>query len=124
MTLMLVDDDQDDIDLFSEAIREIDSSIVLLTALNGEDALKILESDIFEKPDLVFLDLNMPVMNGLDCLRAIKTRLKVPIPVTIYTTSQNPADHYRCLELGADFLSKPHNFATLTNVLKQKLQKN
>jgi CheY-like chemotaxis protein len=124
MTLMLVDDDQDDIDLFSEALREIDSSIVLLTALNGEDALKILESDIFEKPDLVFLDLNMPVMNGLECLRAIKSRLKVPIPVTIYTTSQNPVDYSRCIELGADFLSKPHNFATLTSLLKQKLQRN
>lgn len=121
---MLVDDDQDDIDLFSEAIREIDSSIVLLTALNGEDALKILESDIFEKPDLVFLDLNMPVMSGLDCLRAIKSRLKTPVPVTIYTTSQNPLDYSRCIELGADFLSKPNNFSTLRSALKQKLQIN
>ena len=122
MTLMLVDDDQDDIELFSEALREIDSSIVLMTAHNGADALKILESDIFEKPDLLFLDLNMPVMNGLDCLRAIKSRLKVPIPVTVYTTSQNPIDYSKCIELGADFLPKPSNFTTLTKVLKQKLQ--
>jgi CheY-like chemotaxis protein len=124
MTLMLVDDDQDDIELFSEALREIDSSIVLVTAHNGEDALKILESDFFEKPDRVFLDLNMPVMNGLDCLRAIKARLKVPVPVTIYTTSQNPIDYSRCIELGADFLSKPHNFSTLRSVLRQKLRIN
>ena len=64
----------------------------------------------------------MPVMNGLDCLRAIKSRLKVPIPVTVYTTSQNPIDYSKCIELGADFLPKPSNFTTLTKVLKQKLQ--
>ena len=121
ITCVIVDDEKLARDLLQEYLQQMPNIQVLGECSKGKDAVETIDK---LKPDLVFLDLNMPVMNGLDCLRAIKTRLKVPIPVTIYTTSQNPADHYRCVELGADFLSKPHNFATLTNVLKQKLQIN
>jgi CheY-like chemotaxis protein len=121
MTLMLVDDDQDDIDLFSDVLNQIDRSIHLLTAHNGKDALNILSSDIFEKPDHIFLDINMPIMNGLDCLEALRTDLKINTPVTIYTTSKNPREYSRSLNLGADFLPKPHDYSTLSEILRKKI---
>lgn len=121
MTLMLVDDDQDDIELFSDVLNQIDSSIHLLTAHNGKDALDLLGSDIIEKPEHIFLDINMPIMNGLDCLEAIRAELNMQIPVTIYTTSKNPREYSRCQRLGAEFLPKPHDYSSLTEILRKKI---
>ena len=71
-TLMIVDDDSDDRDFFSRALNKIDSSAECLFAVNGEDALKILRNGIKRLPDFIFLDLNMPRMDGKTCLSGEK----------------------------------------------------
>jgi CheY-like chemotaxis protein len=121
MTVLLVDDDQDDVDLFCEALKEVDKSIICLTAHNGIQALSILDADLFETPDFIFLDINMPLMNGIQCLEKIRKadRLK-DIHVTMYTTSKDQREYHRCIELGADFLVKPSNYTTLIAVLKKR----
>ena len=70
-------------------------------------------------PDLIFLDLNMPKMNGLEFLKAFKEISSFRnIPVVIYTTSSNPTDYNRTKEYGAvDYLIKPSN----SKALYQKL---
>ncbi|HYF67623.1 MAG TPA: response regulator [Ohtaekwangia sp.] len=122
MTVLFVDDDQDDVDLFCEALKEIDKSIICLTAHNGIQALKILTADLFEVPDYIFLDINMPLMDGIQCLEQIRkeNRLK-DINVTMYTTSKDPREYRRCIELGADYLVKPANYSTLLSMLKERL---
>ena len=122
LTILLVDDDADDIEIFNDALKQIDHTITLITAHNGQDALQILSSDILEKPDHIFLDINMPLMNGLDCLDQIRNQYKLAIPVTIYTTSKNYLEYNRCMQLGADFLQKPHDYTNLMAALRQKIQ--
>jgi CheY-like chemotaxis protein len=123
MTILLVDDDPDDIEIFNDAIKEIDRSITLITAHNGVAALQILASDILEKPDHIFLDINMPLMNGLDCLEKIRNEEKLSIPVTVYTTSKHYSEYNRTVQLGADFLQKPHDYSSLIVVLRKKINR-
>jgi CheY-like chemotaxis protein len=123
MTILLVDDDPDDIEIFNDAIKEIDNSITLITAHNGVAALQILTSDILEKPDHIFLDINMPLMNGIECLEKIRNEEKLDIPVTIYTTSRHYSEYNRSVQLGADFLQKPHDYSSLLVVLRKKINR-
>jgi CheY-like chemotaxis protein len=87
-TFILADDDTDDIELFCNALKEIDKSIHCKQALNGLQLLNTLLDSSNSKPDIIFLDINMPVMNGWKCLQALKDDEKTKdIPVIIYTTS-------------------------------------
>ena len=70
--ILLVDDDADDQLLFRSALSQVDSQVNIQTASNGAVALKQME--IPPPPDIIFLDLNMPVMNGYECLKALKKK--------------------------------------------------
>lgn len=67
MVILAVDDDPEDFEFFTEAVMDIDKSIVVLTATNGQQALDLLNNLIIA-PDFIFLDINMPVMDGRKCL--------------------------------------------------------
>jgi len=113
-TVLLVDDDQDDQLIFRDAIKEVNSGMVCLIASNGKDAFLQLEESS-SPPSLIFLDLNMPVMNGFEFLERIKKndRLK-NIPVVIYTTSDSPLDKKNTLSAGAVlFFTKTADFKFL-----------
>ena len=117
--IYIIDDDLDDQDFLIEAIEEIDSSIECYTAMNGQEGLNKLEANAVPFPSLIFLDLNMPRIDGRKFLTVIK---KLPrfksIPVVIYTTSDNERDRYEVLKLGAtDYLVKQSNFSLLKNNL-------
>jgi len=118
----LIDDDQDDHEILIAALQEIDSSIVCHTALNGEDGLHKLDSQTF-RPDLIFLDLNMPGMNGFDVLKEIKKSVRLKnIPVVIFSTSNNPKDIRETESLGAHtFITKPSQYSDLRDMLKKIL---
>ena len=122
-SIMIVDDDDDDREFFCEAIDKIDSSIHCVTIENGEKALLYLKDEKKVMPDLIFLDLNMPKINGKECLIQIKNidHLK-QIPVIIYTTSNHPADREQTKKLGANgFINKHTQFDMLCNELRQWL---
>jgi CheY-like chemotaxis protein len=110
-----VDDDLDDCDFLSEAVREIDPASVCLTAYNGEDALLKLRNAIKNLPDFIFLDLNMPRMDGKGCLAELKKDRNLKnIPVIIYSTSSAPEDIEETRSLGASyFLTKPSDYQKL-----------
>jgi CheY-like chemotaxis protein len=118
-TIFLVDDDVDDIFIFGEVLMEVDASIEFLSAENGEAAQKLLKSGTCVLPDLIFLDLNMPRMNGKELLREIKTDPGLKnIPVVVYTTSSQKKDREEAISSGAvAFLSKPSNMRDLKNAL-------
>ena len=91
--LFLIDDDPDDQHVFAEALSEIDGSVSLLTASNGLEALETLRKGSSRLPDLIFLDLNMPKMNGKQFLKELKSEPNLQdIPVVIYTTSSAKTD--------------------------------
>jgi CheY-like chemotaxis protein len=114
MNLLIVDDDADDLQFFVDAIAEIDQDVQCITAFNGIDALKLLEG-IETRPDYIFLDLNMPKMDGKQCLKHIKNSpLLHSIPVIIYSTSRLPEDIAEVGALGAAaFIIKPNKFHQL-----------
>ena len=101
MTLLYVDDDKEDRELFSEAVAEINPAINCLLANNGADAMMKLTEETL--PDYIFMDINMPVMDGKECLQKIRTNPKLShIPVIIYSTSSNERDVHECASLGAN----------------------
>ncbi len=122
LLLFLIDDDLDDLMLFKDAINEIDASIQVETAANGVEGLKKLSgSELIGEPDYIFIDLNMPLMNGIQCLQEIK---KMPahssIPVIIYSTSSYEKDIVQTINHGAfHYIVKPFSF----HELREKISK-
>lgn len=118
MVVLNVDDDQEDREFFCDALREIDSTITCLVAGSGMDALSLL-GELSALPDYIFLDINMPMMDGKQFLKILKT---IPefrsIPVIMYSTSTDTREIKECYKLGAeDFLIKPHSYEKLVNDL-------
>ncbi len=122
MIILIVDDDAEDIELFTEAVLEIDESINCVEAYNGLEALKVLKRNAF-LPNIIFLDINMPLMNGRKCLEEIKKSPSYShIPVIIYSTTTDAKQIEECRNLGADFLTKPSSFEELIQSLKKILK--
>lgn len=117
-----MDDDIDDIEMLEEALQEVDPDFVSFSFYNGSEALHQLKLNNNE-PDYIFLDLNMPRLNGFDFLCKLQENEKwKKIPVVIYTTSKLDADKQRCLNAGAtQFFTKPSNFNELVVMLSQLL---
>ncbi|HEY0652567.1 MAG TPA: response regulator [Chryseosolibacter sp.] len=119
MVILIVDDDNEDCELFYEAINHIDPAIKCWTARDGRQAIQLLTKELVIPPDYVFLDINMPVMNGKDTLIEIKkhTRLR-DVPVIMYSTTSDTREIQGYYQLGAhDFLIKPNNFNRLVEAL-------
>ena len=111
----IIDDDPDDQDFLIDAIKEIDPSINCYTALNGQEGLRKLETDAIPFPSAIFLDLNMPRINGRKFLTLIKEHPRFKsIPTIIYTTSENSKEREELQLLGAsDYLVKQSDFVLL-----------
>jgi CheY-like chemotaxis protein len=120
--VMLIDDDEDDREIFLTVIRENASSVVCNVAENGREALDKLTRE-FIKPDLIFLDLNMPRMNGREFLLEIKKFDGLrDIPVIILSTSSDKETISEARRLGAQhFISKPDRFSAWESLLRQAL---
>ena len=110
--VLIVDDDEDDRDLLCEAIHEIHQSTNCIVAQNGQEALARLRRTEYLGPDLIFLDLNMPRVSGMQFLEEIRRDLILhEIPIVIYTTSKLGKDELECKRLGAvHFITKPNSF--------------
>ena len=107
--ILLVEDDEDDISFFKDALFEICPQCEFIYAHNGFEAIKKLNFLRPVKPHFIFLDLNMPVMNGLEFLKEIK----VPgnyneIPVYVLSTSNEAQIKEQSMKAGAvAFFTKP-----------------
>ncbi len=118
MLVMNVDDDQEDREFFCDAMKEIDPAITCLVASSGMEALTLLKS-LPVLPDYIFLDINMPMMDGKQCLKTLKSLPEFKsISIIMYSTSTDTREIRECYKLGAeDFLIKPHSFEKLVNDL-------
>lgn len=118
--VLFIDDDADDQAIFNEATGLIDPTIQRQFASNGLEALKLLRQENAVLPDLIFLDINMPIMNGMECLAELKNIDTLRhIPVIICSTSAYTGDQEKCEELGADFyLVKPNTLLQMSTALQ------
>jgi len=117
-TILMADDDIDDTEMFCEALEDLSEDIICHCAINGNEVIEILRN-LAEKPQLIFLDLNMPVMNGWECVKLLKEDdLHKDIPVIMISTSSHKNDIETALNSGAiGYLVKPNNFNDLKIVL-------
>ncbi len=122
-TILIVDDDMEDQELLREAIKEVDKSVHCISAKNGEEALDMLHTLLHKLPQLIFLDLNMPRMNGKVFLRRLKQLSIISdIPVIVYTTSKMPIDIEETQRLGARlFITKPNSFEDIVKIVTDLL---
>ena len=120
--ILLIDDDADDQLYFRDAVNDLSETLHCKVANNGVEAIEYMK--VPPPPDVIFLDLNMPVMNGYECLAYLKKEDRYKdIPVVIFTTSQNETDIDRSRKMGAElFFTKPSNFTTLCNKLGKILE--
>jgi CheY-like chemotaxis protein len=122
---LLIDDDQDDQEIFSMALEDINSDIQCVMASNGIAALEKLKATKPLIPDYIFIDVNMPRMNGMECLQEIQKldHLK-DADVFMYSTSSDEIMIKKSKALGAkDFIVKPPGLALLTEKLTQVFTK-
>ena len=120
--IFLIDDDIDDQEFFVEAVKEVDPNIVCHLASSCDEGLELLnKSSVL--PDYIFLDLNMPKVDGKKCLLELKKNARVKdIPVIIYSTSSLKKDIDETKGMGAvHFLTKPAAFRELCEAIENVL---
>lgn len=121
-SIVLVDDDRDDQEIFKSACAMVDTSVEVVGFENGQLALEGLSS-LPAQPDVIFLDLNLPRLNGVEVLKELKHSSDFKdIPVIIYSTSFDKRVKDKCSSLGAvAVMEKPNCFQTLCTNLQTVL---
>lgn len=119
--ITLADDDEDDRMFFTDAFDELKINTVVNTVNDGVQLMSFLNDPESILPNIIFLDLNMPIKSGIDCLKEIKQNENFrDIAVAIYSTSSSDEDVENTFVLGANiYIKKPNDFGTLKKVLSE-----
>jgi DNA-binding NtrC family response regulator len=119
--ILLIDDDIDDRIFFYDAVSRVSSDISCKTLESGIALLSDLKSKVLDRPDLIFIDLNMPEISGWVCLSMLKKSDEfAEIPVIMYSTSNHIEEAIKAKKNGAvAFFSKPYDFKELIRTLKE-----
>ena len=119
--ILIVDDEAHIRMLIEQTLEELeDEDVVFLTAENGEEAVEIIHA---EKPQLVFLDVMMPKMNGMEVCRKVKKELALDdVYIVLLTAKGQELDRQKGLEVGADvYMTKPFNPETILSKARSVL---
>ena len=124
LQILLADDDEDDTFLFREALAQIPYEAELTTADNGTELMKKLMATE-TAPDIIFLDMNMPIKNGLECLTEIRSEDKFKeTPIIILSTSVADNLLESAYQAGANlYIQKPTSFSSLTKMIQNCIVK-
>ena len=119
-SILLVEDDKIDVMTVKRALSDINVTNPLVTTSNGEEALEYLTNGNNEKPCIILLDLNMPKMNGIEFLNAVKKDdVLKSIPVIVLTTSKDEHDRIDTFNLSiAGYMVKPVNYQQFVETMK------
>ncbi len=121
--IILAEDDVDDQNIFQIALHEVDPGIRLQFASNGNQLLVLLRE---QKPDMLFLDLEMPYKNGLQCLVEIRNnQLLADLPVVVFSSTTKQSNIQTAYEMGAHlFFIKPPVYKDYLHSIRSILQLN
>jgi CheY-like chemotaxis protein len=119
--ILLADDDEADRLLFMDAFAELHMKTIVQTVKDGVELMDFLNKDGIRLPHLLFLDLNMPRKNGLECLKEIRASDKLKkLSTAIYSTSDSEKDMEETFLAGANiYITKPADFGTLKQILNK-----
>ena len=119
-SLLLVDDDPDDILLVETALDELNTPVAVETLRNGEQALKRLRGQ--PTPDLVLMDMNMPRLSGLEVLLELRHTVR-DLKVVLWSSGWQPQHESKVLASGAQaYLHKPTSYSDLVTLLRSLIQ--
>lgn len=115
--ILQIDDDIDDCEFFMEALQAVSNADYTAMHSAVEALDKLIRREL--KPDIIFLDLNMPIMSGFEFLTEIKTqKILQNVPVVIFSTSQFEETKLKAQRYGAEkFISKPSDFNEMKNII-------
>ena len=118
--ILLVEDDQVDVMTVMRALKEIHVTNPVVNSENGQDALNYLRDPKNAKPCIILLDLNMPIMNGIEFLQVAKHDAQLKrIPVVVLTTSEEQQDKVNSFDLGvAGYMAKPVDYRQFVEVMR------
>ena len=122
--VILVDDDEDDIDMFKTAFSKLKVKSTLQYFRNGVQVMEYFKDENNEIPHILFLDLNMPLMGGKEVLYKLRADERFRnLPIAIYSTSNLERDIEDTLGLGANiYIVKPYDFKKLEKALENVLK--
>jgi CheY-like chemotaxis protein len=125
MKILLTDDDEDDRDFFAEALEDLDLDYPVEFCKNGVELLDRLYDPNLAIPDIIFLDLNMPILSGFETLQQIRENSNfkdIPV-IAIYSTSATVDGIKSTFGLGANaYVVKPIAFSDLKKLLKKVIE--
>ena len=118
--LLVIEDDQVDVMTIRRAMKEIKVANPIVHRENGEEGLAYLRDASLESPCIILLDLNMPVMNGIEFLKAVKKDEQLRrFPVVVLTTSEEQQDKLNSFNLGvAGYIAKPVDYRQFVEVMR------
>ena len=119
--VILADDDKDDQEIFHEALTEANIPVNLTRVDNGQELMNHLKDPTEPNPDIIFLDINMPLKSGIEALTEIKTDETLKeIPIVMLSTSSHLRDVEDAFTAGANlYVQKPGSFSSLIILLKK-----
>lgn len=124
-TVILIDDNPDDLDIIKQTISSVDSSLVCISFIYPDEALHVLLSqELVVVPDLIFIDINMPGITGDKCLKALRSsRLFDDVFIAMYSTSMPETVSDALKQLGANTtFEKPVRMAKYTEIIEKILE--
>lgn len=126
MQIILADDDEDDRMFFSDAIDEIKMNTITKLFNDGVELMNYLKQTDVVLPHIIFLDLNMPKKNGMECLEDIRNDANLKdLVIAIYSTSASETDIENTFVHGANvYINKPTDFNKLKSLLQEVLSTN
>ncbi len=118
--ILLVEDDLVDVMTVKRALDELHVTNPVINRENGEDALKYLRDPASLMPCIILLDLNMPIMNGIEFLHVVKNdALLKRFPVIVLTTSEEQQDKVNSFDLGvAGYMAKPVDYRQFVELMR------
>lgn len=120
--IYLADDDEDDRQLFLDAVEELGAAVSVEAAADGKELLNNLNKPMKTLPEMIFLDINMPGKNGFECLKEIRSEEKAfkDVKIIMFSTSSSMSNIELSYNLGADLYAvKPSTFQGLKNLLSE-----
>ena len=119
----LADDDVDDREIFVDVCSGIETEIEVFLFKNGQELMDYLNTKDAVIPSILFLDINMPIKDGFDCLAEIRSKTALnELCIIVYSTSISSSDVTKAKQLGADgFLQKPSSYGKLKTAVQKIL---
>jgi len=118
--IFLAEDDEDDVLLFNQILSDISREITVTVSVNGVELMNLLKETV-TLPNIIFLDLNMPLKNGFQCLQEIRSNVDWNgIKIIMYSTSAHPHQIEKAYQHGADlYIQKATNYIDFKELLKK-----